>query len=62
MEPLFKMVDGERVQMSDEEAAAIRAEWEANASAPPPPAPTLAQLQAQLAALQQQIAALAGQQ
>lgn len=28
-EPLYKMVDGVRVQMLDAEAAAIRAEWEA---------------------------------
>lgn len=61
MEPLYKMVNGERVQMSDEETAAIRAEWEANANAPPPPPPTLEQLQAQLAAIQAQINALAGQ-
>jgi hypothetical protein len=30
-EPLFKMVDGVPVEMSADEAAAIRAEWAANA-------------------------------
>lgn len=35
-EPLFKMVDGVSIEMSADEAAAIRAEWAANATPPVP--------------------------
>lgn len=50
-EPLYKMVDGVQVQMSDAEAAAIRAEWEAAASAPAPVPASVTPRQARLALL-----------
>jgi hypothetical protein len=58
MEKLYKMVDGALVEMSEAEAVAIRAEWEANANTPAPPAPTKEQLLAEIAALAAKIEAM----
>jgi hypothetical protein len=51
MEPIYKMVDGERVEMSEAEAVAIRAEWQASAVAPEPVPQSVTPRQARLALL-----------
>jgi hypothetical protein len=56
--PTHRMVNGQRIELSAAERAAISQEWAEYSPPAPPPAPTREQLLAQLAALTAKIEAL----